>query len=259
MKALNSEVITGNVLLDDMPAKERSKLSLVDVPLSVGQVLCDCGQKISCAYFPIDCVISREHITRNGTTAETALIGKDGMFDVAVFLAGGTSSSRAVVHVAGHAFRVPARALQDAFNHAEVVQHVLLRYTNTLLTQISQTAICNRLHPLEQRLCRWLLLCNDRLGRDELPVTQEIIANILGGRRESITVVAGRLQDRGAIRYSRGHVKIVNRELLEQLACECYEVGKTQLARTEESWNFTSDKRQTNNVASWLKSSDPAA
>jgi CRP-like cAMP-binding protein len=233
----NSEAISGNVLLDELSPNERSKLSLVEVSLPFGQVLCDRGRKVSWAYFPIDCLISCVHITRDGTTAETALIGNEGMFDVGLFLAGGASSPRAVIQVAGHTFRVSPRALQAEFAHAGTLQRVLLRYTNALLIQISQTAICNRFHLLEQRLCRWLLLCNDRLHRDEFLVTQEMIANMLGGRRESITVVVRRLQDRGAIRYSRGHIIILNRELLEQLACECYEVGKTQLARTEEFWS----------------------
>jgi CRP-like cAMP-binding protein len=227
MNALYSEETTGNALLDALPPRERSRLPLVDVPLSVGQVLCECDQQISWAYFPTTCVVSCLYTTQDGATAETSMIGNDGMFGVALFLAGGTSSVRAVVQVVGHALRISPRALQAEFAHAGAVQRILLLYTNALLTQVSQTAICNRLHPLEQRLCRWLLLCHDRVGRDEFLMTQELIANMLGGRRESVTVASGHLQDLGALRYSRGHISIINRRLLERRACECYGVVRS--------------------------------
>jgi CRP-like cAMP-binding protein len=230
MTALYSEGFTGNALLDAVPPRDRARLPLVDVPLSVGQVLCECEQPVNWAYFPTSCVVSCFYTTRDGTTAETALIGNDGMFSVALFLAGGRSSARAVVQVAGDALRVSPRALQAEFGRAGAVQQVLLGYTDRLLTQISQTAICNRLHPLQQRLCRWLLLCQDRLGRDEFLITQELMANLLGGRRESVTVAAGHLQELGALRYSRGRVTIINRQLLEQRACECYGVLRSRLA-----------------------------
>lgn len=235
MNASSCDKTIGNVLLDALPPRERLRLPLADVALQVGEVLCECEQQVRWAYFPTSCLVSCLYTTRDGTTAESALIGNDGMFGVALFLAGGTSSARVVVQVAGHALRISPRALQAEFARAGAVQQVLLRYTDALLTQISQTAICNRLHPLEQRLCRWLLLCHDRVGRSEFLMTQELIANMLGGRRESVTVAAGHLQDLGAIRYSRGHISIIYRPLLEELACECYGVVRNRLAETKES------------------------
>jgi CRP-like cAMP-binding protein len=242
MNALYSEETTGNVLLDGLPPGERSRLPLVDVPLSVGQVLCECDQQISWAYFPTTCVVSCLYTTQDGATAETSMIGNEGMFGVALFLAAGTSSVRAVVQVSGHALRISPRALQAEFTNAGAVQRILLVYTNALLTQVSQTAICNRLHPLEQRLCRWLLLCHDRVGRDDFLMTQELIANMLGGRRESVTVASGHLQDLGALRYSRGHISIINRSLLERYACECY--GVVRSAEFAESQYLSSLKRR---------------
>jgi len=242
MNEFDSEDTTGNVLLDALPPKERSKLPLVEVALSVGQVLCECEQQVRWAYFPTTSIVSCLYTTRDGTTAETALIGNDGMFGVALFLARGTSSARAVVQVAGQALRISPRALLAQFSRGGAVQYVLLRYTDALLTQISQTAICNRLHSLEQRLCRWLLLCHDRVGRHEFLMTQELIANMLGGRRESVTVVAGHLQDLGAIRYSRGHISIIDRELLEQLACECYGVVRNRITEIKESRGLSAIK-----------------
>lgn len=235
MGTLQSEEGTGNELLDALPLAQRSRLSLVDVPLSVGQVLCESQEQVRWAYFPTTCVASCLYTTRDGTTADTALIAKDGMLSVSLFLTGGTSSARAVVQVAGRAWRVSPKSLQNEFDKAAALQHVLLGYTYALITQISQTAICNRLHPLEQRLCRWLLLCHDGVGREEFLLTQELIANMLGGRRESVTVAAGHLQDLGAIRYSRGRIRIINRPLLEQLACECYGVVASRRAGSAES------------------------
>ncbi len=228
MNTLGIEGITGNTLLDTLSLMQRSKLFPIEVSLSVGQVLSEAQEPVRWAYFPKTCVVSCLYTTRDGTTAETALIANDGMLGVALFLADGMSSVRAVVQVAGTAWRVSPRSLQAQFVQADALQHVLLRYTFALLTQVSQTAICNRLHPLEQRLCRWLLLCHDGVNHDEFLLTQELIANMLGGRRESVTVAAGHLQDMGAIRYSRGRIRILNRQLLEQLACECYKVVKSR-------------------------------
>ena len=239
MNALYSKDATGNDLLDSLPPHERGRLPLTDVPLSVGQVLCECEQEVRWAYFPTTSVVSCLYTTRDGTTAGMAMIGKDGMFGVTVLLAGGTSSARAVVQVAGHALRLRPRALQARFAGAGAVQRVLLQYTNALLTEISQTAVCNRLHTLEQRLCRWLLLCDDRVGGPEFLMTQQLIANMVGGRRESVTVAARHLQDLGAIRYSRGHVSIINRQFLELLACECYGVVKSRLAKIKEPRNLS--------------------
>ena len=245
MTAFYSGETTGNALLDGLEPIERYRLPLVNVSLSVGQVLCESGQQITWAYFPTTCVVSCLCTTQDGTTAETSLVGNDGMFGVALFLANGISSVRAVVQVAGNALRISPRALQTEFAHGGAVQRLLLLYTNALLTQVSQTAICNRFHPLEQRLCRWLLLCHDRVGHDELLMTQELIANMLGGRRESVTVACGHLQDLGAVRYSRGRINITNRRLLERLSCECY--GVVRSADLVRSHDLRALRRQ-----SWL-------
>ena len=223
-----SDEPTGNLLLDALTPRQRSRLPLTMVQLVVGQVLYEAHEQVRWSYFPTSCVVSCLYTTRDGTTAETALIANEGMLSVASFLAEGTSSTRAVVQVAGSAWRCSPRSLQSEFAQAGAVQCVLLQYMNALITQISQTAICNRLHPLEQRLCRWLLLCRDGVGRDEFLLTQELIANALGGRRESVTVVAGHLQALGAIGHSRGRIRIVDRRLLEELACECYGVVKSR-------------------------------
>jgi CRP-like cAMP-binding protein len=156
------------------------------------------------------------------------------MFDVGLFLSDGRSFNRAVVQIAGRALRISAAALQAGFADGGAVQRVLLRYTEALLTQVSQTAICNRLHSLEQRLCRWLLLCHDRVGNDNLSITHEQIANMVGGRRESVTVMAGRLQELGAIRYSRGQLSVIDRQVLEQSTCECYEVVNKRATRPKQ-------------------------
>jgi CRP-like cAMP-binding protein len=224
MRDARCEGATGNFLIDALPPRERSSLGLVDVFLSAGQVLCEYEQEVLWAYFPTTSVVSCLYTTRDGTTAETALIGNDGMFDIALILAGGRSSNRAVVQIAGRALRASPGTLRDGFARAGAVQRVLLRYTEVLLTQVSQTAICNRLHSLEQRLCRWLLLCHDRVGHDKVSITHEQIANMVGGRRESVTVTARRLQELGAIRYSRGQLSVVDRQVLEQSTCECYDV-----------------------------------
>jgi CRP-like cAMP-binding protein len=234
MMNAHCEGASGNVLVDALPSRERSKLAFVEVSLTAGQVVCEHDQEVPFAYFPTTCVVSCLYTTRDGTTAETALIGNDGMFDVGLFLSGGRSSNRAVVQIPGRALRISAAALQAGFADGGAFQHVLLRYTEALLAQISQTAVCNRLHSLEQRLCRWLLLCHDRVGHDNLTITHEQIANMVGGRRESVTVMAGRLQEFGAIRYSRGQLSVIDRQALEQSSCECYEVVKKRTIRQKE-------------------------
>jgi hypothetical protein len=159
------------------------------------------------------------------------LAGNDGVVGVALFLGGDTTPNRAVVQIAGGAVRMKAEVLQAEFARGGALQHALLRYTQALITQIAQTAVRNRLHPVEKRLCRWLLLCHDRVQSDELRMTQEFIANMLGGRRESVTVAAGHLQDAGLIQYARGHIKIINRKGLEAAVCECYQIVKTEFDR----------------------------
>jgi len=168
---------------------------------------------------------------RDGSTAEMALAGNDGLVGIASVLGGGNIPHRAVAQIPGDAVKLPARVLREEFARGGPFQQTLLLYTQALITQISQTAVCNRLHPLEQRLCRWLLLCHDRLDGSEIPMTQEFIANMLGGRRESVTVAAGRLQDAGLIHYSRGHITVLDREGLEGMVCECYRIVADELNR----------------------------
>jgi CRP-like cAMP-binding protein len=221
-KALETNRRTGNLLWDAL-VQEHPSLPFRGVSFSLGQTLYEADAPVTFVYFPTSCVVSCLYTTRKGATAETALVGNDGVLGVAVFLADGKSPYRAVAEIGGYALRIPANAARAAFTQGGLFQRVLLRYTDALIMQISQTAICNRLHPLEQRLCRWLLLCHDRVHGSEFLMTQESIASMLGGRRESVTVAAGHLQDLGLISYSRGRIKIVNRAEMERMVCECYE------------------------------------
>jgi len=198
---------------------------------SLGQILYEPGESIECCYFPTDSVVSLLYTMQDGTTAEMGLVGNEGVLGVALFLGGESTCSRAIVPVAGDALRLSAKILREEFTQSRPLQHLLLRYTQSLLTQISQTAVCNRLHSVEQRLCRWLLLCHDRKNRSELLMTQELIANMLGGRRESVTVAAGHLQDAGLIHYCRGHITIMDRVGLEAAACECYRIVEDESDR----------------------------
>lgn len=167
----------------------------------------------------------------NGSTAEMGLVGNDGVVGVALFLGGDTTPNRAIVQIAGDALRMKAKVFQAEFARGGPLQRLLLLYTQALLTQISQTAVCNRLHSVEKRLCRWLLLSHDRVRTDELPMTQEFISNMLGGRRESVTVAAVRLQNKGLIHYARGHIRILDRKGLEANVCECYGIVRAELDR----------------------------
>jgi CRP-like cAMP-binding protein len=232
-KALEWQEHVGNRLLRSLSADECARLrpSIKVVTLPLGQVLYECGERTDYVYFPMTCVVSLLYTMRDGSTAEMALTGNDGVVGIASFLGGGNIPHRAVALIGGDALKMPARVLQEEFTRAGPLQHILLLYTQALITQISQTAVCNRLHPLEQRLCRWLLLCHDRLNGSEIPMTQEFIANMLGGRRESVTVAAGRLQDAGLIHYSRGHIRVLDREGLETMVCECYKVVDDELNR----------------------------
>jgi CRP-like cAMP-binding protein len=182
-------------------------------------------------YFPTTTIVSLLYTMENGSTAEMGLTGNDGVVGIALFMGGGTMPNRAIVQSAGKAFRMKAKTLQDEFARGGKFQRVLLRYTQALITQISQTAVCNRLHSVEEQLCRWLLLSHDRVQADELIMTQELIADMLGVRREGVTVAAGRLQEAGAISYVRGHITILNRAKLEGAACECYQVVKDEFDR----------------------------
>jgi CRP-like cAMP-binding protein len=230
-KTLETQESVGNNLLCALSTDERSRLRLRDAAFTLGEVLYECDERIEYAYFPTSCVVSCLYTTRDGSTAEMALTGNDGIVGVALFLGGGTIPHRAVAQIGGHALKIPAKALQEEFARGGPFQQILLRYTQALITQISQTAVCNRLHPLEQRLCRWLLLCHDRVNGSEIQMTQEFIANMVGGRRESVTVAAGHLQDAGLIQYSRGRIRILDRDGLEEMVCECYKIVNDEFNR----------------------------
>ena len=222
-----------NHLLAALPAAEFEPLQahLELVSLALGEMLYEPGVQMRCVYFPTTAIVSLHYITASGATAETAGVGNEGVVGVALFMGGDTTSSSAVVQTAGYAYRLERRVLQEAFNRAGLLQRLLLRYTQALMTQMAQNAICNRHHTVEQQLCRWLLLTLDRLPSRELVMTQELVANMLGVRRESVTQAAGSLQDAGYIRYRRGHIAVLERAGLETRACECYKVVKTEMKR----------------------------
>jgi CRP-like cAMP-binding protein len=225
--------LTQNHLLCALQSAECERLlaHLQPVAFSLGQVIYEPGERIAYCYFPTSSVVSLLYTTHGGSTAEMGLVGNEGVLGVALFLGGESTCSRAVVPIAGDAFRLSAKLLREEFALRGPLQHLLLRYTQALITQISQTAVCNRLHSVEQRLCRWLLLCHDRKDRSELFMTQELIANMLGGRRESVTVAAGRLQDAGLIHYCRGRISILDRKGLEASVCECYRMVEDEFNR----------------------------
>jgi CRP-like cAMP-binding protein len=227
------EPSVGNRLLDALPDNERARLvaHLHPVTLSLGDVLYEPGGCLDHIYFPTNSIISLLYTMEDGMTAEMGLAGNDGAVGVALFLGGATTPNRAVVQLAGRAYKMAANTVRQEFARGGPFQHLLLRYTQALITQISQTAVCNRLHSVEQRLCRWLLLSRDRVETDELAMTQEFISNMLGGRRESVTVAAGRLQDAGLIHYSRGHIRILDRGGLEAGVCECYRIVRDEYDR----------------------------
>jgi CRP-like cAMP-binding protein len=222
-----------NRLLAALPGEEYERLRphLEHTSFALGEVLYESGGQLDHVYFPTTSIISLLYMMENGSSAEMGLAGNEGMVGIALFMGGGTMPNRAVVQSAGGAIRLKARALQDEFAMGSHFQRLLLRYTQALITQISQTAVCNRLHSVEQQLCRWLLLSHDRVKTDELIMTQELIADMLGVRREGVTVAAGRLQDAGAISYGRGHIKILDRQKLEEISCECYQVVKDEFDR----------------------------
>lgn len=231
--AVASGTPDGNRILLGLAAQERVRLraALQPVTFALGDVIYEQGRRIEHVYFPTTAVVSSLYTTEEGATAEMSLVGNDGVVGVYSFLGSENSPHRAVAVVGGEAFRMKARALREAFATCPPLQSLLLRYTQALLMQISQTAVCNRLHVVEQRLCRWLLMCHDRVEADDLHMTQEFISNMLGGRRETVTVAAGRLQDAGLIRYSRGHITILNRGGLEDAVCECYPSVETECDR----------------------------
>ena len=222
-----------NHLLDALPAAERARLfpHLERVPMSLGQVLCEPGMSMSHVFFPTTAIVSLLYVMEDGASAEIAVVGNEGIVGVSLFMGGETTTSRSVVQSAGYGYRLTARLIKDAFFLAGPMQRLLLRYTQALLTQMSQTAVCNRHHRLDQQLCRWLLLSLDRLSSNELVMTQELIANMLGVRRECVTEAAGDLQRAGLIHYSRGKITVVDRPGLEARVCECYQVVKTEFDR----------------------------
>jgi CRP-like cAMP-binding protein len=230
IRALNAD---RNFLLCSLPTAERELLLpyLEPVTFLLGRVVHEPWERVNYCYFPTSSVVSLLCTMQDGSTAEMGLVGNDGVTGVAVFLGGESTCSRAVVAVAGDAFRLPAKRLQQEFSRPGPLQRLLLRYTQALITQVSQTAVCNRLHSVEQRLCRWLLLCHDRKNYSDLLMTQELIANMLGGRRESVTVAAGHLQDAGLIHYCRGRISILDRHRLESNVCECYRIVEDEVDR----------------------------
>jgi CRP-like cAMP-binding protein len=229
----NSGVIQRNHLLAALPQAERDRLipHLKLVPMPLGMVLYESGDVLRHVYFPTDCIVSLLYVMKDGASAEISVVGNDGVVGVALLLGGETTPSRAVVQSAGNAYRLRSKRLKDEFYRHGKTQLLLLRYTQALLTQMAQTAVCNRHHPVEQQLCRWLLLSLDRLPSNHLNMTQELIANMLGVRREGVTTAAAKLQKLGVIRYSRGKVTVLDRPKLEQMCCECYGVVKRETDR----------------------------
>ena len=222
-----------NHLLAALPADDYQRLlpSLEPISMLLGDVLYESGVQMRSVYFPTSSIVSLLYVMENGASAEIAVVGKEGIVGVSLFMGGETTPSRAVVQSAGHAYRLKGQQLKDEFYRNGPMQHLLLRYTQSLLTQMAQTAVCNRHHSLDQQLCRWLLLSLDRLQSNELVMTQELIANMLGVRREGVTEAAGNLQRVGLIEYRRGHITVLDRPGLEARACECYAVVKTECDR----------------------------
>ena len=220
----------GNWLLDALPDEDYERLvdDLKPVSFVLGDVIYESGGQIDHVYFPTTFHVSLLYTMINGVTAEMGLVGNEGVVGIALFMGGDTTPNRAVVQGAGQALKLRAKAMQLEFSRGGEFQGLLLRYTQALITQISQTAVCNRLHSVEQRLCRWLLMTHDRTHSDALQMTQEFISNMLGVRREGVTLAAGGLQELGLISYVRGHIKIVDRVGLEAQTCECYAVVTTE-------------------------------
>ncbi|HTA66263.1 MAG TPA: Crp/Fnr family transcriptional regulator [Xanthomonadaceae bacterium] len=222
-----------NHLLAALPTAEFERLAarLEHFPLALGQTLYEPGGQMRHAYFPTSAIVSLHYVLESGASAEAAGVGNEGVVGVSLFMGGGSTSSSAVVQIAGDAYRLEARLLKEEFDRSGLMQRLLLRYTQALITQMSQAVACNRHHSLEQQLCRWLLLTADRAPSRELVVTQELVARMLGVRREGITEAAGKLQQAGFIRYRRGHIAVLDRSGLEARTCECYAVVRKELGR----------------------------
>jgi CRP-like cAMP-binding protein len=230
---MNTSDPRSNQILEALPADERSRLFplLQPVELSLGMSLYESGDAQRHIYFPTDSIVSLLYVLADGASAEIAVVGNEGVIGVSLFMGGETTPSRAIVQSAGSAYRLTGRRLKEEFNRHGQMLHMLLRYTQALITQMAQTAVCNRHHSLDQQLCRWLLLSLDRLTGNHLEMTQELIANMLGVRREGVTTAAGKLQRLGVIRYSRGRITVLDRPQLESLSCECYAVVKKETDR----------------------------
>jgi CRP-like cAMP-binding protein len=222
-----------NHLLAALPAEvfERLAPHLEGVPMPLGEALYEPGTQLRHAYFPTTSIVSLHYVTESGASAETAGVGNEGIVGVSLFMGGDTTPSSAVVQTAGYGFRLDRHVLKAEFDRAGALQRLLLRYTQALMTQMAQTAVCNRHHSLEQQLCRWLLLTLDRLPTQELTMTQELVAGMLGVRREGVTEAAGKLQRAGLISYRRGHISVLDRKGLEAQTCECYGVVKKEMDR----------------------------
>jgi CRP-like cAMP-binding protein len=228
-----SDDIKNNQLLAALPEAESQRwlphLELVTMPL--GEVLYESGGTLKHVYFPTTSIVSLLYVMENGSSAEIAVVGNEGIVGISLFMGGGSTPSRALVQSAGHGFRLEAQLMKTEFDRGGPVLHLLLRYTQALITQMTQTAVCNRHHSLDQQLCRWLLLSLDRLQGSELVMTQELIANMLGVRREGVTAAALKLQAAGLIHYARGHISVLDRVGLEARTCECYAVVKREYER----------------------------
>jgi len=222
-----------NFLLSDLPAKEFDRLlpHLIPVRLKLGQVLYESGDRMDYAYFPTTAIVSLLYIMENGATAEIGVVGNDGILGIALFMGGDTTPNRAIIQSAGEGFKISSKDLMTEFSIGGKFHNLLLRYTQALITQISQTAVCNRLHSVEQQLCRWLLLSHDRLNSDKLVMTHDLISNMLGVRREGVTLAARKLSDKNLIKNSRGTITLLDRLGLEQAVCECYQVVSDEYNR----------------------------
>ena len=228
-----THVPTENHLLRTLAGDSMVRLlpHLEHIELPLGTVLYESGEALRHVYFPVDCIISLLYVLLDGSSTEIAVVGNDGLVGIPLFMGGETTSNRALVQSAGHAYRLPGRRLKEEFHSNDTLQGLLLRYIQALITQMAQTVVCNRHHTVHQQLCRWILLSLDRLPSNQLNMTQELIANMLGVRREGVTDAAGQLQRLGVIHYQRGHITVLDRPRLETLCCECYTVVKKETDR----------------------------
>ncbi len=222
-----------NFLLANLPTEDFRRLlpHISGINMGLGRVLYESGEQLKCLYFPTTAIASLMYVTENGASTELAVAGREGAVGIALFMGGNTTNSRAIVQSAGDMICLPAAMMEKEFERGGPLQWLLLRYTQALIAQMTQTAVCNRHHTLEQQLCRWLLISVDRLNSNKLRMTQQLIADMLGVRREGVTEAAGKLQSAGAIRYSRGDITIIDRDVLEARVCECYRVVNKEYDR----------------------------